>query len=598
MSDQAHVAAERTTRARPKGPAPPEPPMAIVKKSRWPGWIWSVPIAALAIVIYLGVRSITQGGPTVTVVFDQAPGVKADQTKVQYEGSEVGTVTAVKWHKDLQAVNVTLSMNADMAGHLGPGTRYWIAGQNVSLTDLSNLKSVIAGPHLEIEPRPGKTVSHVQGLPEPPVITTHMRGTLYTLTAAKLDSVSRGSQIYYLGLKVGRVLKYDLGAKGRGFVFTVFVQAPYDRFVHGGSRFWNASAVDFSMGASGPSVRLQSVPALLEGAIAFETPSGAEAGPVAKPDAKFTLYPSKNAAENAAPPDGLEYRVQFVNAAVSIPADAPVDLLDKQIGAVRSSTVQYDPATGELVTKALLVLNPADIHTTPGLAILAGATPRQRMNAILADMVAKGLRAQLSKNPPFIGSEQVVLRFDKSAPDPPLGAGPVPEIPSEAGAGGEAGMQGVVNKANDVLDRVSAVLAKLDRIPIAQIGREVHQTTARLARLSRDPDIERSLHRLDRSLAHIERVTNEAQAQVGPILAQVRRATDEAQRAIASAQTTLASAQAMFTGRGARYQNNPNAADIPATLYELSRAARSIRELSGLVDRQPSSLIFGRGKNE
>jgi hypothetical protein len=54
----------------------------------------------------------------------------------------------------------------------------------------------------------------------------------------------------------------------------------------------------------------------------------------------------------------------------------------------------------------------------------------------------------------------------------------------------------------------------------------------------------------------------------------------------------------MFTGRGAQYQNNPNAANIPATLYELDRAARSIRELSNLVDRKPSSIIFGKGKNE
>ncbi len=434
MSDKARFATDKPPKGKPAGPQPPEPPKAEVKKSRWPGWIWAVPLAALAIVLYLGVRSIAQGGPTVTVTFEKAPGVKASQTKVEYKGSDVGEVQSLKWHKDLQHVDVVLSMDADMDGHLGPGTRYWIAGEHVGLGNLSNLKSLIAGPHIEVAPQPGKTVHHVVGLNKPPVVTSE-KGTTYTLHAANLASLSRGSEIYYLDLQVGQILGYDLADSGHGFDIQAFVKAPYDGLVHTGSRFWNASAVHFSLGGTGPSIRFQSVPALLQGAVAFETPSGAEAGPHAPKGSKFTLYQSKNAAENAAPPDGVQYLVRFQGTATGLDVSAPVKLQGKQIGAVHDVIVEYDGGTGDLLTKATIVLDPKKIDIT-GLPQTAAATPRKRMDTVIGDLVAKGLRAQLTESPPLIGSELVALRFTGSPGEASLIPGTIPEIPSESSSSG------------------------------------------------------------------------------------------------------------------------------------------------------------------
>ncbi len=67
-------------------------PQAEEKRSRWFGWIWAVPIAALFIVGYLVLRQFNQQGPSVVVTFEGAGGVQADNTKVQYEGLDVGKV--------------------------------------------------------------------------------------------------------------------------------------------------------------------------------------------------------------------------------------------------------------------------------------------------------------------------------------------------------------------------------------------------------------------------------------------------------------------------------------------------------------------------
>jgi paraquat-inducible protein B len=39
--------------------------------------------------------------------------------------------------------------------------------------------------------------------------------------------------------------------------------------------------------------------------------------------------------------------------------------------------------------------------------------------------------------------------------------------------------------------------------------------------------------------------------------------------------------------------SNPEAAGLPETLYEVSRAARSLRELSSFLDQHPQALLAG-----
>ena len=156
-------------------------PQAVEKRSRWPGWIWSIPLAAMAIVAYLGFQQFAESGPTVHVTFPVVGGLQADNTKVEYEGMEVGQVSKVRLRKDLQHVDVTLEMKPDMKGHLGKGTRFWIAGQP-SITDLASIRSVITGPHIGVEPHPGDTQDHYDGLAKKPVNAYARQGTHYVLT--------------------------------------------------------------------------------------------------------------------------------------------------------------------------------------------------------------------------------------------------------------------------------------------------------------------------------------------------------------------------------------------------------------------------------
>ena len=79
------------------------------------------------------------------------------------------------------------------------------------------------------------------------------------LKAENLGSLGIGSPVYYRRLQAGQVIAYDLARDGKAIDIKVFVNAPYDQYVSPGTRFWNASGVDVSLGAGGVDVRTQSL---------------------------------------------------------------------------------------------------------------------------------------------------------------------------------------------------------------------------------------------------------------------------------------------------------------------------------------------------
>lgn len=552
-----------------------DPPQATERRTRWPGWIWAIPIAALFIVGYLTLKQLTQQGPSVVVTFESAGGVKASDTKVQYQGLQVGQVDSVKLQKDLRHVDVSLQLDPDMAGHLGPGTRFWIAGGKPNLADLSSLKSVITGPFIGIDPHPGPKQDHYQGLPETPAVKETVAGTHFILKAATLGSVSRDSSIYYRDLDVGTVESTKLQADGRDFVIIAFIKAPFDKLVHANSRFWNAGAVQVSMSGPGPRVQFQSLASLFGGAVAFETPDGELAGPAAAEGANFELYNGKSTAENAPDPHSVRYHVTFSAAdAGGLDQGAPVRLANQRVGSVQHSRLQFDPSSGQLTAQVTITINPWDIQ-------LAGDAswqddPRQQMDSLLRTLIGQGLRARVGKTVPMVGSDAVLLDFVPNAQQAELGTENVPEIPTAP-----------VSDINGLIASLSGFSAKLNAMPLDQIAEEIHQTTRKLAALSNSPELRRSLQRLDGTMANVDAVTRTAREQVGPILSRLRSVANEAESTVASAKDLLATSGTA--------QNAPGTSGFGPALYELSRAARSLRELTDFLDRHPEALLHGRG---
>jgi paraquat-inducible protein B len=386
--------------------------------------------------------------------------------------------------------------------------------------------------------------------------------------------VSRGTTIYYHDLDVGTVEKTQLEPGGRQFSITAFIRQPFDRLVHNDSHFWNASAVQVSMGTPGPRVQFHSVGALFGGAVAFETPEET-ASAAAGEGTRFTLYDSKTAAENAPDAQTVRYHVTFsAPDAGGLKPGSAVNLANQRIGSVQDSTLQYDFHSGELAAQVTLGIDPSRIHLAGGESWQSD--PRPQMDALMRELIDQGLRARIGKTVPLVGSDTVNLDFVPKPTPASLGSGPVPELPT-APASDISGM----------LASASSFVGKLNAMPLDQIADNVHDATQKLAALSQSPELQSTLTHLDQSVANIDAVTRSARNDIGPLLARLRAAANQAESAMASARSLMSS-----TG-GA--QNQPETTGIGNAMYELSRAAKSLRSLADYLDRHPEALLRGKG---
>ncbi len=72
----------------------PNAPETGRRRTIWPNLVWGIPLAALVIVGYLGVRALLNRGEVVTVTFTRAAGAKAGVTKLPPAPAADGSPTA------------------------------------------------------------------------------------------------------------------------------------------------------------------------------------------------------------------------------------------------------------------------------------------------------------------------------------------------------------------------------------------------------------------------------------------------------------------------------------------------------------------------
>src|SRR5437764_1470572 len=160
-------------------------------------------------------------------------------------------------------------------------------------------------------------------LSEGPTITLQ-RGRQFSLTTGDLGSREVGSPIYYRRLQVGQVIGYDLTADGTAIQLKIFIKAPYDKYVFPGTRFWNASGIDVSVGADGVKVHTEPVAALIAGGLAFETPTFEPRTVPAAENQAYTLYHDRTAAMKAADAIATHYVLYFSESLRGLSIGAPV----------------------------------------------------------------------------------------------------------------------------------------------------------------------------------------------------------------------------------------------------------------------------------
>lgn len=529
--------------------------IARFRRSRWPGLIWAVPIVAAVVVGWLGLSAYFQRGPQVTVTFPISGGL-GEGTDVNYHGLTVGHVMDVRVGKSLAQMQVDIRFESTMKGHLGAGTLFWIAGKQVSITDLSSLKSVIAGPDIEVLPHDGPTVGDVLGLASSPVVDPELAGIHLVITAVHKGNLQPGAGIYFGGFQIGTVTDVAMVPHGSSFVIDAFIEEPYIHLLSNNSRFWDASGVQFLTSDGVPRVSFLSVGALVSGAVGVSTPAGGQA--LSSKDT-FALYDNEAAAENAPGPYALSYHTVLSGGPDGLVVGSPVTLEGELVGDVTSVSMAFDQFSGSLQTMVALKIDPARIPLASGQEWDL-ANPEPQMNALLSHLITGGLRAQLVQSVPVIGQEELALAVVPNAKEAQFDGSFIPS--TNNGSGGQ------------LMAQVSAVLSNL------QVA------SAAFSALSTSAQTRDTLKHLAQTVGNIQSITWATRQQMPQLLSAMRKATAQADQALQAAHDLMA-----VNGPVAA---DPQAQTLPHAMYELTRAATALRELTDELQAHPNALIFGR----
>ena len=527
--------------------------------------VWVIPILAAVVAIGIAVQRVLNEGPTITIVFTVAEGIEAGKTAVRYKDVKIGQVTKVELAADSSKVEVTAKMSKRAASLMVEDAKFWVVEPRVTLSGVSGLGTLLSGNYIGFavgkSDRKQRTFT---ALEVPPVITGGQPGREFTLRSHDLGSLGIGSPVYYRRLQAGQVIAYDLAGEGDAVDVTIFVNAPYDRYVNRSTRFWNASGLDVTAGAGGVNVRTESLVALIAGGIAFDTPAFALKAEPAAAKTAFTLHGDRAAAMKEPDAVATRYVLYVTSSLRGLSVGAPVTLLGLTAGEVTAVGLDLNPVTKNIRGRVEIAVYPERLvarvqhhEAAAGRAIAKNIAERHALVQYLVEQ--RGLRAQLQSGSLLTGQLYVALEFFPDVPRAKIDwTLETPVLPV------------VASTLPDLEAKITNILAKLDELPLEAIG----------------SDLSKALASLDQTLQGTDKLVNGLDAKLLPELGTTMT---ELRGAIASANGVLTNTDATLVGKDAPVQQ-----ELRDALQEIARAARSLRVLADYIERHPNSVIWGK----
>ena len=552
-----------------QNPVPSEPQKPEIRRGLQNlSLIWLVPLIAVVIGGWLLWREVASKGPEITVTFQTAEGLTEGKTAVRYRDVDVGLVKEINLSKDFRNVDLVLQMNADVEDYLTDKTKFWVVRPRVSARGISGLETIVTGAYIEIVPsNKGKPTKKFVGSEEPQFIADGSDGTRFVLTADELGSINSGAPILLHGVSVGEVLDTSLDAAAQKVSIPIFIKSPYDKLVKNDSRFWDSSGVSVNLNAQGVSVKAQSIRTVIQGGINFMTPRGNETSAPAKSNTVFTLYKDRKQAESLMQGYTQTFMLYFDGSVRGLVAGAPVEFRGIQVGTVDSVNLEYLSDKGIFRAPVQITVEPERIRTV-------GAKPKNaaQYKEVIDKLIEDGLRARLKTGSFLTGQLYVDMDMYPLSParyseDNKKGVQELPTLP---------------NQSDELTDSLQSLLAKIETVPIEQIGMRVLGTVEGMENIVTSPELQKSIKSIQQASDGINKLVSHLDSSVLPATEQ---ALDEARKTLTDLRDMTA-------------PNSPVRYNLEESLKEISTAARSVRTLADYLEQNPNALILGKSSNQ
>ncbi|CAI8770316.1 intermembrane transport protein PqiB [Methylococcus capsulatus] len=547
---------------------------AEVKTSRGLPLVWLIPLVALGIGIWLAYRTLSEEGPTITLLFKEAPGLEAGKSKIKFKDVEIGTVESVVLNEDLTGVVVTAKMEKHVATHLGENTAFWVVKPELGLGGVSGLDTLMAGNYIAVEFGGGKVVRRFVGLERPPRIKADTPGRSFFLSADNAGPLKYGTPVYFRDIEVGQVVNVGLAEDNRSVQVEIFIDAPYHRLVHNSTRFWQVSGIDLSLSAQGVNLKVGSIMSLLQGGITFETPTLNDPKvQSSEPNTRFRLHKDFASIAEGTYTLRQPYLLFFDDSVRGLNVGAPVELKGIRVGTVTELKLALDFGAHKIRIPVVIEIDPERLIPYGAEEIIERAKKEYKaaMEAgrrpFMEKLVERGLRARLRTGNLLTGQLYVDLDFYPESPPKSLDySGQYPELPT------------LPSVADELQRNVTEIIANLKKIPLDKIGQELLGTVQGSNRLLNSPELKEAVGSLNLALKDLRHLAQTADREMVTLTAAAEKSLSSTARVLEQ----LEPGSAM-------------AVDISNALEELAASARSIRALTDYLERHPEALLHGKG---
>ncbi|HWB96568.1 MAG TPA: MlaD family protein, partial [Bryobacteraceae bacterium] len=340
------------------------------------------------------------------------------------------------------------------------------------------------------------------------------RGPAVTVTFPITGGLQAGStKIEYGGFEIGEVHEVHLSPDLRHLVVELDFISSMNDHLGPGTKYWvSGNSLDFQ--------NLASVKALLSGPFIGVEP---HPGKTVKTIMGLAAPPGPNPPG----PSAVAYATVFPGGPAGLKRGDAVQLDSLPAGTIVRVATYFAPARSALETEVDFALEPEKIALFGQSWNMANARPQ--MDAMVQQLLGRGLRAQISASVPVLGEKFLELKVDAGADPARLQPGNPPRIPALAGG---ADIQQIISQTNQIL-------ATLKRLPLAPIAGQVEQTTSRLAQLSNSPETVQTLRQVSEAIAHLDDLTKQVDAALPDILRQTDAAVRQVQQAVDRVQSLL-----------------------------------------------------------
>lgn len=262
-----------------------------------------------------------------------------------------------------------------------------------------------------------------------------------------------------------------------------------------------------------------------------------------------------------------------------------------KIGTVTSIKLRYNPDEDALEIPVLIEIEPDRIENR-GI----GARRRSTVEEGMADLVERGLRAQLQMQSLVTGKLMIDLAFRPDTPVRLIGSDPdYPEVPTI-----QTGLQELAEQ--------------LEKAPIEEIFEKLHAAVEGIEKVVNSPEVMGAITSLNDTLDAVEKLIENVDKHVDPLLTATEETVRETHKLVrnvdgkvgtlaAGAEGAIKSAAVAIDQANETLESIEASAGDDSNLYyeannaliELSAAARSIRLLADYLNRHPESLLRGKG---